>query len=211
MTARDQMLSRVRSALCRTAGAPDPPAVRLRPEITPQIDRVENFRIALETLGGKVAFVRTPVEARAHVELILQGRRAIASRAPVLGACGIPALSGVSIEFSREACAAADVGITSADYALADTGTLVLLTESLESRTLSLLPPCHVAVIDQTRILRGLDELFTLVPLPTERSSAMMLITGPSRTGDIEMRLVRGVHGPGEIHVVIISCVTLAG
>jgi L-lactate dehydrogenase complex protein LldG len=213
MTARDQVLSRVRSALGRTAGAPahDPPAVHLRPEVIPQDERLENFRIALEALGGKAAFVRTPVEARAHVESILQNRPAIASRASILKTCGISALPGVSAEFSREACATADVGITSADYALADTGTLVLLTESRESRTLSLLPPCHVAVIDQTQILGGLDELFTLVPLPAERSSAMVLITGPSRTGDIEMRLVRGVHGPGEIHVVIIGDVTLAG
>ncbi|MGD1094412.1 MAG: lactate utilization protein [Bryobacteraceae bacterium] len=206
-------MSRVRTALGRTAGAapPAPPAVHLQPEVTPQFERVENFRNALEALGGKVASAQTPAEARAYVESILQGRRAIASHAPILDACGLSAVPGVTTEFSREACAATDVGITSADYALADSGTLVLLTESLESRTLSLLPPCHVAVILQIQILGGLDELFTRVPLPAGRSSAMILITGPSRTGDIEMRLVRGVHGPGEIHVVIIGDVTLAG
>lgn len=149
--------------------------------------------------------MRTPAEARAQVESILRDRRALASHARILDVCGIPTLPGVSTEFSREACAAAGVGITSADYALADTGSLALLAESRESRLLSLLPPCHVAVIDRTRILGGLDELFTLTPHPAERSSAMVLITGPSRTGDIEMRLVRGVHGPGEIHVVIIG------
>jgi L-lactate dehydrogenase complex protein LldG len=210
MTARDQMLSRVRSALGRTGGAaaPHPPAARLGPAI---IGRVETFKKALEALGGKVALVQTPAEACVHVESILQNRRAIASHAPILEACGIPALPGVTTEFSREACAATNVGITSADYALADTGTLVVLTESLESRTLSLLPPCHVAVIDQARIRGGLDDLFTRVPLPAARSSAMVLITGPSRTADIELRLVRGVHGPGEIHVVIIGDVTLTG
>src|SRR5580658_1913297 len=137
MTAREQILFSVRGALGRASGAPAPapPAVRLRPEI---VGRVENFKDALEALGGKVAWVRTPADGCAYVESILQNRRAIASHAPILEACGISALPSVTTEFSREACANTDVGITSADYALADTGTLVLLTESVESRTLSL-------------------------------------------------------------------------
>jgi L-lactate dehydrogenase complex protein LldG len=58
-------------------------------------------------------------------------------------------------------------------------------------------------VVPRSRILSGLDELLSLVPRPGEISSSMVLITGPSRTADIEQILVRGVHGPGEIHVLV--------
>ncbi len=68
----------------------------------------------------------------------------------------------------------------------------------------SLLPPVHVALVPRQKILTGLDELLTEVPLPADRSSSMLLITGPSRTADIEQILVRGVHGPGEIHVIVV-------
>ena len=60
-------------------------------------------------------------------------------------------------------------------------------------------------MIERDRILSSLDELFSVVPIPGANSSAMVLITGPSRTADIEMRLVRGVHGPGEITVIIVN------
>lgn len=69
---------------------------------------------------------------------------------------------------------------------------------------ISLLPPVHLAIVPRDRILTGLDELFTRLPQPCELTSSMVLITGPSRTADIEQILVRGVHGPGEIHVVVV-------
>ena len=68
----------------------------------------------------------------------------------------------------------------------------------------SLLPPIHVAIVPKEKILTGLDELFTILPVPSDQTSSMVLITGPSRTADIEQILVRGVHGPGEIHVVVV-------
>ena len=101
-------------------------------------------------------------------------------------------------------CAAADVGITSADYALADTGSLVMISSPREARLVSLLPPAHIAVVPRDRILTGLDELFSILPNPADVTSSMVLITGPSRTADIEQILVRGVHGPGQITVVVV-------
>ena len=79
-----------------------------------------------------------------------------------------------------------------------------MLASPQEARLISLLPPVHVAVVPAERILSGLDELFTVLPHPAVQSSSMVLITGPSRTADIEQILVRGVHGPGEIHVVVV-------
>jgi L-lactate dehydrogenase complex protein LldG len=73
-----------------------------------------------------------------------------------------------------------------------------------EARLISLLPPVHLAIVPRERILTGLDELLALLPTPVEERSSMVLITGPSRTADIEQILVRGVHGPGEIHVIVV-------
>lgn len=202
MSAREEILSRVRSALGRQAGGPvpEPPPPALAFVTSSPAERVEAFRRALEALAGKVAVARTPTEAGDYVRAALAGRTFVASKAPILAQCGI-----ATSDFSREEYARVDVGITSADYALAETGSLVVLTESSESRLLSLLPPCHIAVIARSRIVENLEELLTLMPEPTANSSAMVIITGPSRTADIEMLLVRGVHGPGEIHVVILE------
>jgi len=112
-------------------------------------------------------------------------------------------------ELLREACAVADIGITSADYALAATGTLVMLASPREARLISLLPPVHIAVIPRSRILANLDELLSVLPKPAEQTSSMVLITGPSRTADIEQILVRGVHGPGEIYAVVVEEIEL--
>ena len=73
---------------------------------------------------------------------------------------------------------------------------------------ISLLPPAHLAVVPRDRVLSGLDELFSILPDPAASTSSMVLITGPSRTADIEQILVRGVHGPGEIHAVIVESET---
>jgi L-lactate dehydrogenase complex protein LldG len=209
---RDNILHRVRTALGRSAGqaVADPPPVRIR---VPQVEmetRIASMRTRVEALAGKTHHVVTPAEAGVLVAAAVLGKTAVASNAPFLGACGITALPGVrsgitSREELRELCAAADVGITSADYVLADTGTLVMLSSPQEARMVSLLPPAHIAVVERDRILTGLDELFTLLPRPAEQSSSMVLITGPSRTADIEQILVRGVHGPGQITVIVVG------
>jgi L-lactate dehydrogenase complex protein LldG len=80
-----------------------------------------------------------------------------------------------------------------------------MIASPQEARLVSLLPPAHIAVVPKDRILTGLDELFTRVPLPADASSSLVLITGPSRTADIEQILVRGVHGPGLFSVVIVG------
>jgi len=69
----------------------------------------------------------------------------------------------------------------------------------------SLLPPIHIAVVEEHRLVNNLDDLLTTVAKPADITSSMVLITGPSRTADIEQILVRGVHGPGELHVILIS------
>jgi L-lactate utilization protein LutC len=212
LMSRESILHRVRTGLGRTEDqpVPPPPAVRLRVRELARDVKIESVRRSVEALAGKVHHSATAEDAREFVFSVLAGRVALASNAPFLAECGITALPGVQTGFHdlgalREACASIPVGITSADYVLADTGTLVLLSTAAEARLISLLPPAHIAVVPAGRIISGLDELFTLLPQPADAASSMVLITGPSRTGDIEQILVRGVHGPGELTVVLVD------
>jgi L-lactate utilization protein LutC len=94
-------------------------------------------------------------------------------------------------------------GVSQALYGLADTGSVVLAASPEEPRSRSLLPAVHISLLAEDRILPGLAELFEAVgdALP----SALAIVTGPSRSADIEQHLVVGVHGPGEVHVVLTS------
>jgi len=205
---RDYILHKVRTALGRGAGqaVADPPPVRIR---IPQVsidDRIASLLERVRALAGQAVVADDP---RAFIANIVAGKSAVASNAPFLADCGITGLPGVRSgitgrEELRDLCATVDAGITCADYALADTGTLVLLASPHEARMISLLPPAHIAVVPRARILTGLDELFSLLPNPAEATSSMVLITGPSRTADIEQILVRGVHGPGSLTVLVV-------
>ncbi len=210
MTARDQILQSVRGALGGGTDQPaETPAARIRiPEVGVEA-RIESLFRTVSALAGKTFLAGSPAAAREYVAALIGAGPAVASNAPVLRECGITDLAAVQTGFSdrealRQACASAAFGITSADYALADTGTLVMLSSPEEARMVSLLPPVHIAVVPRSSILSGLDELLAAVPQPGDVTSSMVLITGPSRTADIEQILVRGVHGPGEIHVVVV-------
>ena len=92
--------------------------------------------------------------------------------------------------------------VSEASYGLADTGSVVLAASPQEPRARSLLPDVHVSLLREDRILAGLDELFARIGpgLP----SALAIVTGPSRSADIEQKLTVGVHGPREVHVVLL-------
>ncbi len=208
---RDFILHRVRTAVGRRAAqAPAaPPEVELRVPELPLERRIAMFSAALEKLGGSTLVAASAEEARASAGRLLAGRRAVASNVPLLAELGLTALEGVQSGFStalelRQALERADVGMTGADYALADTGSLVLLSSAFEPRLISLLPPIHLAVVSRDRLLTNLDELVKVLPDPAALTSALVIITGPSRTADIEQILVRGVHGPREVHVLLV-------
>ncbi|MEX0926411.1 MAG: lactate utilization protein [Dehalococcoidia bacterium] len=106
----------------------------------------------------------------------------------------------------RRAVFSADAGITGGDYAIAETGTLVLHPRRGVSRLLSLAPPRHIAVVERGTVLPSLDELFVLEResmLRGASAASMNLISGPSRTGDIEGTIVTGIHGPLEVHMIL--------
>src|SRR5439155_2970850 len=93
-------------------------------------------------------------------------------------------------------------GFSTALYGLADTGSVVLASSPDEPRAASLLPWDHVTLVAADRILPGLDALFEAVG--DDLPSSLAIVTGPSRSADIEQKLAVGVHGPGEVHLVLL-------
>ena len=111
----------------------------------------------------------------------------------------------------REESARAQIGVTGADFVLAETGTLVLVSGRGRPRVTSLLPDTHVAVFDQSRLVESLSQVGVLLEAlhvdPARSMSGAMInfITGPSRTADIELTLTRGVHGPKAVHAIFVE------
>jgi L-lactate dehydrogenase complex protein LldG len=97
------------------------------------------------------------------------------------------------------------VGLTGAVAGLADTGSLAVISGPGRGRMASLVPPAHIAVLRAGQIVPSLTDLLARHPAAADAGSNLVIITGPSRTGDIEMTLSRGVHGPGVVHVVVIE------
>lgn len=115
-------------------------------------------------------------------------------------------LALLSTSQRRELLLSAQVGITSCEWAVAETGSLFLWARPGRERTASLLPPLHIAVIERGQILPDLyDALAKLQALGSEQlPSNAVFVTGPSKTGDMELELTTGVHGPGRWCVVVV-------
>jgi L-lactate dehydrogenase complex protein LldG len=96
----------------------------------------------------------------------------------------------------------ADTGVTDVQAAIAETGSLVCRSGPDRSRGTSLVPPIHIAIVRRSDIIPDLLDLFSR---PLGQSSNMVLITGPSKTADIEGILITGVHGPRQVHIVLVE------
>lgn len=96
-----------------------------------------------------------------------------------------------------------DVGVTCAQAGIAETGTLVLDSSRERHRLVSLVPPVHIAILNATQIVETLGEALSTLRLEKYVSPIVTLVTGPSRTADIELTLAIGVHGPQELIVIL--------
>ena len=113
--------------------------------------------------------------------------------------------AGLAIE-ARPTTGDDRLGITGAFCGIAETGTLVLLAGAATPTATALLPDTHVAVVGSDRIVAGMEEAFALVRGERGRvPRAINLISGPSRTGDIEQTIVVGAHGPYRVHVLVVG------
>jgi len=115
------------------------------------------------------------------------------------------ASAGLEME-ARPARGSDKVGVTGSFCAIAETGTLVTLSGEFSPATTSLLPETHIAVLRTSRIVKTMEDAWSLVrqevgDLPRQ----VNFISGPSRTADIEMTLVYGAHGPFRVHVILLN------
>jgi L-lactate dehydrogenase complex protein LldG len=188
---------------------------------------VARFRQELEALAGFTYPVASVDEAAAQIADLAQrcnSPRVLGWDAAAFDALGVPGLidrlatHGVSLvpqhlpfrgEARREVLAGLDpipMGLTGADAGLAESGSIVLSSGPGRGRLASLMVPIHVAILRCDRMVFSLPDLFRVRPdLAAMPGSNLVCITGPSRTADIEMTLSRGVHGPREVHVVLLS------
>ena len=101
------------------------------------------------------------------------------------------------------------IGITSADFCMAETATLVMRTRPGQARSVSLVPSIHVAVIHLDQIIADLKELYALIQWDSENkrglTNCMTFISGPSKTADVEATMVHGAHGPREVYVYVMT------
>ncbi|MEF8724481.1 lactate utilization protein C [Candidatus Accumulibacter phosphatis] len=170
-------------------------------------------------------FCKRSLAMSSSIEQVASLAAAPAAIARYLAAGGLPTaavcwqeyadLDWAGAGLSVEARAARDddlVGITGTFCALAETGTLMLLSGSRTAATTSLLPETHIAIVDAARIVAGMEEGFALLRHESgergecgELPRAVNFVSGPSRTGDIEQTIVLGAHGPYRVHLVIVG------
>jgi L-lactate dehydrogenase complex protein LldG len=173
---------------------------------------VERFRQALEAVAGRCFDVQDEAGAAEVVRQIAEGRnsqRVAVSDSPLAGrVMNLAALPAEMLEnAAAEALFDCDLGVTGAQWAVAETGTLVLESDAERHRLASLVPSAHVALVEARQVRQTLGEVLQAI---NERgagglSRAVTFITGPSRTSDIELTLAIGVHGPAELYVVVIG------
>ena len=187
-------------------------------------DLCEALAVEVLAVGGEVYLVDDLAGAREVVQRLcaeIEAKSALCWQHELLERLGLSELlssAGIQLvdhavlsgqnEITRRATLlAADVGITSCEFALAETGSLVMWSRPGRERAASLLPPLHIAIIERSQILPDLyDAIARLQALGFDGlPSNAVLITGPSKTGDMELELTTGVHGPGRWCVVVVK------
>jgi L-lactate dehydrogenase complex protein LldG len=226
------VLDDVRRALGRSVTRPSVPPSPLGPFIEPTGQNDVSELIAhftaeatavsaqVHVVSDKLKFVGQIVEQIAEIcaadkghEIALSGAEIFAELdlASAIAARGLSTIVPGETDHEQLVARLANcgVGVTAADYAIAETGTIVLSSDEPNALLVSLLPPVHIALLRSSQIAASLDEIISKVGQERigrpDPSRSVTLVTGPSRTGDVELVLSIGVHGPKELHVIILE------
>lgn len=179
-------------------------------EQSPGIGLIDLFRERIEAVSGNCMIVADESEAASSLKQVIELnklQRIAVSESPIVGRLmrQVDGNAEMLSNSAPEALFDCDAGITSVQWAIAETGTLVLESKSERHRLVSLIPPMHIAIVEAGRIRRTMSEVLAAVSTAGELSRTVTFITGPSRTSDIELTLAIGVHGPGKLHVILIE------
>ncbi len=202
MAPRDEILKRVRKALGTPIPRPVLPPAR-RTVVEDRQAEIECLLNEVQALGGKTQRIMSHAELQAALGQLVQQeqvRRATLWREIVPDLAQM--LTSLQIELvspqaGKEVLADCDLGITGADAAIAESGTIVVRTSPGQPERISLMPRVHLAIF-RPAVLRA-DLALVLAEIKKDRHA--VLITGPSRTADIEKTLTIGVHGPKVLYV----------
>ena len=202
MTPRDRILSRLRSVQPRL-----PRAASSGPIHSPAMSLNESLdRFVIEAIALNIECFVEPTAAAVKERVArLTHSHAVLSWDPP----HVPYESAVVVQNVITGAAplrqqaTAEIGLTGCDFAIAETGSLVMFSAPGRSRTVSLLPPVHVAVVQREQLIFSMDEMFSLAATRHRNAASCTIITGPSRTADIELTLTLGIHGPGRVIVII--------
>jgi L-lactate dehydrogenase complex protein LldG len=207
---------RTQAGRYKPTNAPDVAWTGESRESEPIGDPPSRFIEELEALGGHGKRAGSLEEAREYVlELARERDAKLLVRWDVdeleeLGIDGPLADAGIEVAVWRDladfrgVASKADIGLSTAAWAIAETGTLVLEGGPGMGRSVTLLPPTYVAVVPVERMLRTVPEAiekYAAGGLPAN----VCFHSGPSRSGDIEMALFVGMHGPGDVHVILVG------
>ncbi len=220
--ARAEILRAIRRSLESSPPVASPPSVgssppgplSLRERGNSRHGLRDRFTEQLTAVGARWTVVRGEADAGCALARVLTeagARRVALSDAPLVRRL-LPALEAFVVEdvndLSRDALFACDAGVTTAQWGIAETGTLVLESAREASRLLSLVPPLHVALLSADCLCESMGDALARVRQVSPAglaSHAITFITGPSRTSDIELTLVVGVHGPATVHVLLLE------
>jgi L-lactate dehydrogenase complex protein LldG len=214
--AREQVLTNIRAALNRAGPLPDSVARMLqgrlsrpRPNIKPAIgaDRVAHFIDKLRSVSGQVTRVasidKVADVVAEHLRRYDLGEAIVV--APDASLEGIPWSNRLRVQ--RRAGVGADrVTVTGAYAAVAETGSLVLLSAPESPTTLNFLPDDHLIVVRESQIVTHIEDVW--VRMRNDKRAmprTVNFITGPSKTADIEQTMQEGAHGPRRLHVILLA------
>ncbi len=207
---KNSVLNSVRLSLGRRPGDPvaeRPPAPPFRKAGNPESE-IALFLKEVAALSGSAKRVNEETLESSLEDLVQSEgvKKAVLGRTDDLAGLNLEEkLKALGVEITpqgagKHALARCDLGITGADFALPETGTLGLLASPDCPRAVSLLPRVHLAVVRPSSFRPDLDRVF----LEAMDRRYLVFITGPSRTADIELTVTLGVHGPKSLHVWVV-------
>ncbi|MFM8322651.1 MAG: LUD domain-containing protein [Chloroflexota bacterium] len=190
------------------APLPARPAVRPPRQPGPQAQEIERLLAEVRLLSGAAEALPAAATGAALARLVsAEGvRRASVCETPLLQRLDIAGqLRTLGVELApptadKHTLAGCDLGVTEADFALPETGTLGLLAGERQPRAVSLLPRLHLALLTPAVLRADLHQVLA----EARRQPYLVLISGPSRTADIELTVTLGVHGPKQLAVWMI-------